>query len=115
MSEAYWNECEDWMNLTVGYKTYKVVQAHSLDSKFLGEACHAESLIYIEKTQKETEKINTLLHELIHIIFSVSGLHPILGKKKLEEGIVECVANMLTDTFKRNPELIQLLHDECKV
>lgn len=111
MSEAYWTECEDWMNVTVGYKTYKVVKAHSLDQKFLGEACHAEALIYIEKTMKEPEKINTLLHELVHIMFSLSGLHQILVKKNLEESVVECVANMLTDTFKRNPELIQLLNE----
>jgi Zn-dependent peptidase ImmA (M78 family) len=109
--EAHWTECEDWMNLTVGYKTYKVIQGHSLDSQFLGEACHAESIIYIEKTQKEPEKINTLLHELIHIMFYLSGLHQILVKKKLEESITECMANMLTDTFKRNPELIQLLNE----
>ena len=113
--EVPWIECTDWMDVTVGYKTYKVVQGHSLNNDFLGEASHWDSMIYIESNQKPIEKLNTLLHEIVHCCLKVSGVRPILEEHKLEESIVECVANMLTDTFKRNPEFMQLLNDECKV
>jgi hypothetical protein len=50
----------------------------------------------------------TLMHELLHVVCEVTGLHEKWGKSK-EERIVRRLSPMLLELLQRNPDLVKYL------
>lgn len=50
----------------------------------------------------------TLMHELLHVVCDVTGLHTEWGNRK-EERIVRRLSPMLLELLQRNPDLVKYL------
>lgn len=90
--------------LNLSYFKIKIKETDELVNGEYGSYSRNKHLILINKHQPELEKVNTLLHEVLHVIFDVYNLD-----KTNEEHLVSCISNGLTESFYRNPALVKLL------
>ena len=70
---------------------------------------HKDQTIYLASGQKEDITADTLLHEILHAVWSVVGGWAYTDAD--EERIVAMLTGTLLDTFRRNKDLTRYLFD----
>lgn len=80
-----------------------------ITTTFYGCLCFADQTIYLAKNQKDDITADTLLHEILHAIWSVVG--GAAYEEADEERIVSMLTGTLLDTLKRNQKLARYLFD----
>lgn len=75
--------------------------------EMFGRTDHAALRILLEPTQTEPRMRDTLLHEVLHTLTTLTGLDMELGQD--EEGMVNRMAPALLDVMRRNPQLVAYL------
>lgn len=68
--------------------------------------------ILISTTSARGQQRDTLLHEILHAIFSMVGLTEDLGPVTEESHILR-LAPAILDVLRRNPDLVQYLIDDA--
>ena len=61
-------------------------------------------LIELNSELKESMKAETLLHEILHVIWELAGLRG-LTRRGREEDMVQAIGHLLTQTLRDNPGL----------
>lgn len=84
---------------------------HGNGDEKAGFMLEGEQQILIDPTLGPDIKADTLLHEVMHWIFYLSGGREFFSHKK-EEQVISLLASGLHDTLKRNPELVAYLLGE---
>lgn len=90
----------------IGWRTYAIEQAEHRSAEggdLYGAINYDDAKIYIYDKQSEENKIVTLLHEIIHGIFYLSGQK----EWRENEQLVECLSENLYQVFKENPNLLK--------
>jgi hypothetical protein len=100
MTAKYVNSLPD--TIRVGPYNFRVCKVEKIDEdKYFGMFHGAVEEISIVLSQpSKTRAADTLMHELLHAIWYVSGPN---GE---EEEMVSCLATALVGVFKDNPELL---------
>lgn len=74
----------------------------------VGNCDHSNQRINIDSEQGPDQLADTVLHEVLHAVWSTTGLH--LGPAaKHEELAVGALSTLLLDTLRRNPALVSYL------
>lgn len=103
-------------SVVVGPFTYTVtvdqasIDAASVgaDTSLRGETDHALATIVIDPKLGPVQTAETLLHEVLHTVFTVAGITQDFGDEK-EEQIVNRTAPLLLDLLRRNKALVDYL------
>lgn len=93
-------------SVSVGYQEIKILAVDFLDGTgvYLGDS----SEIRIKDGAEPIERVNTMLHELLHAVFNVYGLRAaIKNDEDTEEHLVNALGNGLTEIFLRNKDLLK--------
>jgi hypothetical protein len=96
--------------IRIGYLDYAVKEM-PLAVPHEGD-CYSHTRTIRVRTKRRPEPFvaNTLLHEIFHGIFYTSGLHNVPGLgDDVEEMVVTCLANGLSQVLRDNPEIKKLL------
>lgn len=90
--------------ITVGYQNIEVrlVQIGLLEGVY-GHFCKKKNYIALCEDQNPPEAANTLIHEVLHAIYTHFDLAAGSAEKDPQEHIVTALANGLTQVFKDNP------------
>jgi hypothetical protein len=94
--------------IKLGYRSIAVTYAdlpQTDGEQQLGAAHMDTSVIDLCAKSSIPEAANTLFHELLHFMLHDAGLTYLLPEG-MEEAIVMCLANGMTEAMKRNPELL---------
>ena len=103
--------------LVVGAKTYNITWdmeswvEHATDTNGLGETNHRKLWIGINPAQHRAQRVDTLLHEVLHVVLAQSGdlrNYESLDDK-LEEHIVVSATPWLLVVLQDNPEIVAYL------
>jgi Zn-dependent peptidase ImmA (M78 family) len=81
-------------SITILGRKYKIKQGHNLvynNQPCLGLCDNTTRIIYIEKNQDDANKKETILHEAVHAMLSITGID-----QKLSEGENEVYAQLFT-------------------
>lgn len=92
--------------ICIGYQDIEVIKTDFPDGE-QGVYISDKSQIRIQRGLSPRERLNTILHECLHAIFSVYGLKPMVKDDAEEERLVDALGNGLTEVFSRNPELVK--------
>lgn len=69
-----------------------------------------QASILLSSRAADTIIKETLLHEMLHAIFELSGASSVhIKDSDTEEGIIRSATPMLLDTLKRNPRIVSYL------
>lgn len=99
------------MIVTVGPLTYRVLfdQDAALELEDDSGRCLAErGELWIHSQLGESQVRETVLHELLHALLSLTGLDMDLGEKKAED-TCRRLAPALLDLLQRNPLVVNFL------
>ncbi len=66
-----------------------------------GQLHFEKRTILIRKNLKEEDILDTILHEVVHACFSLSGLGYLIDNENMEEALVRAVENLVVPIFKR--------------
>ena len=113
---------EDISRLKIGYMDIAVVETTAMDDEYqYGEFDSKTNTIKINPHISDLDKINTVLHEIIHAILYERGISADGGmlseKEKDEEFLVNTLSNGLIQVLKDNPKVLtvlNLLHNNRK-
>jgi hypothetical protein len=89
-------------SLVIAGKRFKILLKEGDEfSDFGGVDCDS-STIYIRKGLSDQDFYDTLLHEALHAIFYISGLHysHFKGDNDFEEGVVRAIDNLYMPIIK---------------
>jgi hypothetical protein len=98
--------------LTFMGRTYLVEFKEDLGDD-LGSAHHEDFLIKVKEGQIPLEEADTLVHELLHVLWYHMGLCADLSPE-LEERVVRAMGTALTTAFQDNPTLMRYLNTTLK-
>jgi hypothetical protein len=91
--------------VTIGYRDYVIEEMPDEGKETHVGFHHGQShSIELNSEYPPAEVVCTLLHELVHGIFDVSGFT--FRSPEDEEDVTICLGNGLTGIFKSNPEVI---------
>lgn len=92
----------------LGASDFEVRHMPNLD--LLGETQSDDAIIYIRNKQGAAIKRDTLLHEVLHAIFFLSGLFKTVDMaKEEEEKIVVTITPWILAALRDNPALVDYL------
>jgi len=94
--------------ISLGYQDITIYQIPSIDNT-LGSYNNEVHQIKINIDSNNREKLNTLLHELIHACVYVYGVKREFKDDDQEEKVVNALSNGLTEAFVRNKELVEFV------
>jgi hypothetical protein len=93
--------------IKIGAIYYEVVAVEKLldekHSKLDGSVRHARTQISLEVDMNHQATVQTLLHEIVHIVATQ------LGKQELEEPLVDSIAYAAYQVLRDNPEFVRLV------
>lgn len=94
------------MDLRIGYKDYtlKFVEGLVDRAEAVGMCFKIKGMIEIDKSLPDIETANTMLHEVMHAVHYVHGLHDMGQDTDAEERIVNSLGNGMTQVLRDNPE-----------
>jgi Zn-dependent peptidase ImmA (M78 family) len=106
----------------IGHRKIKIKEISpktASKDEIYGDYDSTKDLIRIDKSLKDGKKLNTLLHEIVHVLLDifilklkdeekVCEVHAEL-KLKDEEKVCEVLGVGLSDLFHNNPKLIELI------
>lgn len=91
----------------IGWREYNIIQDEHRTSDdggdLYGQIEYEKNQIYLYDKQGEENKIVTLLHEIIHGIFYMSGQ----TEWRTNEDLINCLSENLYQVIKDNPELLK--------
>ena len=93
--------------IKIGYADYDVVDTKKKNLD--GEFAHRDKELRISPKLKKEEKINTLIHEVLHGIWYQWGLNESVSGKNSEEIAVNALANGLTQVIRDNPMFLDTI------
>lgn len=95
--------------IRIGYIDYVVKEMPQHVTASEGD-CYSHTRTIRVKTKRRPEAfvLNTLLHEIFHGIFYTQGLHTVV-EDDMEETVVTCLVNGLSQVLRDNPEVKKLL------
>ena len=67
----------------------------------LGRASITDSQILLRENLSETMKMQTLMHEIVHVIADMNDL------PRMDDAMVSGISNPLFDFIRQNPELVK--------
>lgn len=85
-------------------KSYKITGSN--DSKLYGSVCIYEQIIYINSDAGIDHKVETLQHEIFHVLWFELGLHL---QSTNEEKIVRLLSSGYFSVIRNNPSFAKLL------
>lgn len=100
----------------LGYRTFRLNLVDdvttpgpdgSKDVSVFGSCNLLDGIVEISKDQSSHEMVNTVLHEMLHAGFRLSGMQEDKAFAELEERVVITVANSITELMRRNPDLFK--------
>lgn len=94
--------------IKIGYSVFKLIPRSSnwgARNKAFGLCQPDEAKICFDKTQKRTELVNTILHEMLHGIVYMFDIN--FKSMRDEENVVRKMANGLQVVFRDNPEFLE--------
>lgn len=94
--------------IQLGYQDIKVLEIESIDNT-QGSYNNESHEIKIKSEMGSREKLNTLLHELLHACVYAYGLKSEFEDDDAEEKIVNALGNGLTEVLVRNKELVEFI------
>lgn len=101
----------------VGPRTYTVTTDEAtgwrcqaeIQDRLAGCVDHTQGIIWIDGGACADEQRDTLLHEVLHAVFRLVGLHGDLGGTVTEEQVVGRVTPTLLGVLRDNPALVAAL------
>ena len=91
----------------IGWREYTVEQSEHRSGDgggdLYGEINYEGQKIYIYDKLTPDNKVVTLLHEIMHGIFYISGHE----KWRKDEGLIDCISENLYQVIKDNPDLFK--------
>lgn len=100
----------------LGYRRIEIRMVKEVDpeDKNYGLFIESKNLILVAEEHKGPDRVNTVLHELLHAMFKLRRLKDAreLEKDEMEEHLVENLANDLVELYRRNPRLLQWVDHE---
>lgn len=94
-------------------RTYLIVYPDAIPDNYLGLTHHDKCLIEVKGTQIPLEEADTLVHEVLHMLWHHMGLTADIDDD-VEERIVRAMATALTSAFAENPEILNYLKVSLK-
>jgi hypothetical protein len=92
--------------INVGHGRVRVREVKDLEPNEDGDWSHAHMTVKLDRALSRRERLNSLLHELGHMVYSMDHLHDgSTEEKETEERVVTCLANRLSEALLRNPRL----------
>ena len=106
---------EDISRVKIGFMDVAVVETTAMDDEYqYGEYDSKTNTIKISPELSDLDKINTLLHEIIHAILFERGVTAEGGmfddKEKDEEFLVNTLSNGLIQVLRDNPKILYVLN-----
>ena len=98
------------MRLKIGHRRIGVSFVKRIRGGLYGETDRYKDTIKIRTEQSPDQMRETLLHEVLHVCFDVSGLSHELEDDE-EETIVRQLSPILLQALQDNPGLVELLTD----
>jgi hypothetical protein len=95
----------------LGHRKIKVKQIGARTAnkdEIYGDFDVSKDLIRIDKTLEPTRKLNTFIHEIVHVLLDHFNAEL---KLKDEEKVCEVLGTGLSDLFTHNPKLIKVIND----
>lgn len=90
--------------IRIGYRDIRIAFVRKVDAEnSMGDFEDELGRIRIRKGLDDVEKANTILHEILHALCSVQGLHL---SDKMEERIALAISNGMIDFMRENPRFI---------
>jgi hypothetical protein len=88
--------------------------SEELGAELSGVAELGKQRITLDEDQPQDYEADTLLHEILHMCFNVSAMDIDTEVKtgqteQVEERVIGGLTNILLDTLRRNPELVEYL------
>jgi hypothetical protein len=96
--------------IKLGYQDIKVSEVPAIDDT-QGSYNNEHHEIKIKADMGSREKLNTLLHELLHACVYSYGIKSEFGDGEREEKVVNALGNGLTEALVRNKELVAFIKD----
>lgn len=94
--------------IKLGYQDIKVLEVDAIDNT-QGSYNNESHEIKIKSGMDNREKLNTLLHEIIHACVYCYGLKSEFKDDDAEEKIVNALGNGITEVLVRNRELVSFI------
>ena len=90
-------------------RTYEIghKNKHQKDSRALAYVHLREQYIFINQSMTKEEQLSSLLHEVLHIIHSITGFDHISGPKD-EESLVRLFEPGLFSFMQDNPKILRM-------
>lgn len=95
--------------LWIGYRQFRMVYTKDLPSCD-GCVSMGDRLIQIGVAQKPSDEVDTVIHEILHVLIAESTL----VERSDQEALVSVLANKLTELFVRNPNLLLWIQELLK-
>lgn len=101
-------------SIRIGYLDFTVTHNNSPthSDSALGYTRKDAGHIHINEHQSKVNKVNTVIHEVLHAIVHTQGI-PI--NDELEEQVVNALANGLTQVIRDNPHLMQYILEQLEM
>lgn len=96
--------------IKLGYQDIKVSEIEAIDNT-QGSYNNESHEIKIKSGMDGRERLNTMLHEILHACIYVYGLKCEFKDDETEEKIVNALGNGLTEAFVRNKELSEFVKE----
>ena len=100
--------------IKIGYRDYKLEewkQTVATANEAHGQFFSKEGIIWYTTDEKGVSHANTLIHECLHAIIYQWNMEL---EEKIEESVVNGLANGLTTIFVDNPKLMDFLKEKIK-
>ena len=94
--------------IKLGYQDITVTEVDAIDNT-QGSYNNESHEIKIKSGQGDREKLNTLLHEILHACIYSYGLKCEFKDDEQEEKIVNALGNGLTEALVRNKALVEFI------
>lgn len=82
-----------------------------LDTNLMGREQYAKAKIYINKDMPESKKRETLLHELLHIVYANAYLQPGDDEERVVGALSTGLHQIIEDNFWRISGVKRILQD----
>lgn len=89
-------------------RTYGITYDYDLPDELLGLTNHSTLQVAIRESQEPLDEADTLVHELMHILWYQMGLVADLNED-LEERVIRAMATAITYAIRENPQLLNYL------
>jgi len=99
----------------IGYSTFKIIprsKSWGIRHKACGMCVPEDQKIIFDCTQKKTELVNTIIHEMLHGVVYMFDIN--FRNARDEERVVRKMANGLQTVFNDNPQFLEWLLQNTK-